>query len=101
MAQFDQVDFKLFLEANHVKYPGRVFQQLHEHGVTTFTGFADLSRQTLREWRITNDYDRVSDRALPHAQRLLRDSSHDLAAIKQQLLVRARMHCMYVCTIAE
>ena len=102
MAQLDQLDLlKLLLEANHVEYPGRVCQQLHEHGVTTLTGFADLSRQTLHEWRITNVRDRVSHRALPHAQRLLRDSSHDLAAIRQQFLVRARMHYMYVCTIAE
>ena len=100
MAQADRLDLlKLLLEANDVGDPGRVYQQLHEHGVTTLTRFAELSEGTLREWHI--DDSRVYNRALPHARRLLRDSSHDLAAIRQQLLVRARMHYMYVCTIAE
>ena len=95
MAQLDQVDFKLFLEGNGVKDPGRACQQLHEHGVTTLTQFAELSVETLREWDI-NDYYCVVNLALPHAKQLLRDSSHDLVAIKQQqLLVRARMHYMY------
>ena len=101
MAQLDQVDLKLLLEANNVEDAGRACQQLHEHGVTTLTRFAELSVGTLREWGIAYSYsDNVCD-ALRHAQRLLRDSSHDLAAIRQQLLVRARMHYMYVCTIAE
>ena len=107
MAQADQLDLlKLLLEANHVRDPGRVCQQLHEHGVTTLTRFAELSEETLREWNIddikymyVSGYGNVDD-ALSHAQRLLVDSSHDLAAIRQQLLVRARMHYMYVCTIA-
>ena len=100
MAQADQLDLlKLLLEANEVRDRGPVCQQLHEHGVTTLTRFAELSEGTLRKWGITNGY--VLYSALPHAQRLLRDSSHDLAAIRQQLLVRARMHYMYVCTIAE
>ena len=99
MAQLDQVDFKLFLEANAVRDPGRACQQLYEHGVTTLTRFAELSEGTLRKWDIDDPF--VWILALPHAQRLLRDSSHDLAAIRQQLLVRARMHYMYVCTIAE
>ena len=102
MAQLDQVDLKLFLEGNGVKDRARVCQQLHEHGVTTISLFAELSVETLLEWGIATDkYDNVCYFALPHAQRLLRDSSHDLAAIRQQLLVRARMHYMYVCTIAE
>ena len=94
MAQADQLDLlKLLLEANEVEDHGRVFQQLHEHGVTTITGFVKLSVETLVEWRIANSrYDNVCTKALRHAQRLLRDSSHDLAAIcRQQLLVRA-MH---------
>ena len=99
MAQSDQLDLRLLLEVNGVKDPGRVCRQLHQHGVTTLTRFAELSVETLREWDIVDFY--VRNRALPHAQRLLRDSSHDLAAIRQQLLVRARMHYMYVCTIAE
>ena len=98
MAQLDQVDLKLLLEANAVEDAGRACQQLHEHGVTTLTRFAELSWQTLYKWNIDS---RVSGQALSHAQRLLRYSSHDLAAIRQQLLVRARMHYMYVCTIAE
>ena len=105
MAQADQLDLlKLLLEANDVKDRGRVYQQLYEHGVTTLTRFAELSKETLCEWRIASWHrfnEPVSDRALPHARRLLRDSSHDLAVIRQQLLVRARMHYMYVCTIAE
>ena len=103
MAQLDQLDFlKLFLEANGVRDPVRVCQQLFEHGVTTLTEFAELSLETLQnKWRITDWY--VCNRALPRAQALLADSSHDIAAIRQplQLLVRARMHYMYVCTIAE
>ena len=100
MAQADQLDlFELLLEANRVEDPGRVCQQLHEHGMTTLTRFAELSVGTLRKWDIDDYY--VRNYALPHAQRLLRDSSHDLAAIRQQLLVRARMHYMYVCNIAE
>ena len=99
MAHLDQVDFKLFLEANAVRDPGRVCQQLHDHGVTTLTRFAELSWHTLYKWHII-DY-HVYNRLISHAQALLRDSSHDLAVIRQQLLVRARMHYMYVCTIAE
>ena len=102
MAQLDQVDFKLFLEANGVEDAGRVCQQLHEHGVTTLTRFAELSMETLLKWGIaTRKYDPVCRYALPDAQALQVDSSHDLAAIRQQLLVRVRMHYMYVCTIAE
>ena len=98
MAQLDHVDLKLLLEANAVEDAGRVCQQLHEHGVTTLTRFAELSEGTLREWGIvTYDFfDRVSYYALPYAQQLLEDSSHNLAAIRQQLLVRVRMHYMYV-----
>ena len=100
MAQADQLDLlKLLLEANEVRDRGPVCQQLHEHGVTTLTRFAELSVETLREWDIDDYY--VRNYALPHAQRLQRDSSHDIAAIRQQLLVSARMHYMYVCTIAE
>ena len=100
MAQADQMDLlKLLLEANRVRDPGRVCQQLHQHGVTTSKEFAELSVGTLCEWGIyDND---VCYYALPEAQELLRNSSPDLAAIRQQLLVRARMHYMYVCTIAE
>ena len=97
MAQADQLDLlKLLLQVNGVRDPGQVCQQLHEHGVTTLTRFAELSWGTLREWGINDWY--VYGNAIPHARRLLRDSSHDLAAIRQQLLVRARMHsvCMYV-----
>ena len=99
MAQLDQVDFKLFLEANGVQ----VSQKLYEHGVTTITELAKLSRQTLEEWDLIAKYLSWNEytKALSNAQRLLRDSSHDLAAIRQELLVRARMHYMYVCTIAE
>ena len=103
MAQLDQVDFELFLEANGV----RVSQKLYEHGVTTITELAKLSRQTLEEWDLVEKsnnlikFDNGYTWALSNAQRLLRDSSHDLAAIRQELLVRARMHYMYVCTIAE
>ena len=101
MAQLDQVDFKLFLEGNGVKDPGRVCQRLSEHGVTaTISQFAELSRETLVEWGIASN-NPVCTRALPHAQRLLVDSSHNLAAIRQQLLVRARMHYMDVSTLAE
>ena len=88
MAQLDQVDFELFLEVNNV----RVSQKLYEHGVTTITELAKLSRQTLEEWDLAERYDNKYAGALSDAQRLLRDSSHDLAAIRQELLVRARMH---------
>ena len=54
MAQIDQVDLKLLLEANRVEDAGPVCQQLHEHGVTTFSQFAELSERTLVEWGITN-----------------------------------------------
>ena len=103
MAQVDQLDLKLFLEADDVRDPVLVYQQLYEHGVTTITEFAELSVETLLEWNIANsEYDTVCLYALPHARRLLVDScSHDLAAIRQELMVRARMHYMYVCTIAE
>ena len=96
MAQLDQLDLKLLLEANRVEDPKRVFQLLYEHGVTTLTEFAELSVETLtlREWDI-NDY-HVFNWALPHAQRLLVDSSPDLAAIRQQLLVRPHMLYMYM-----
>ena len=100
MAQLNQVDFKLFLEVNGVRDPGLVYQQLHEHGVTTLTKFAKLSVETLEKWGITDYYGHVFS-ALSDARVLLVDSSHDLAAIRQQLLVRARLHYMYVCTIAE
>ena len=100
MAQADQLDLlELLLEANGMEDRGWVCQHLHERGVTNLTRFAELSVETLREWDIDDYY--VRNSALPHAQRLLEDSSHDLAAIRQQLLVRARMHYMYVCTIAE
>ena len=96
MAQVDQLDLlKTLLDGNYVRDPGRRCQQLHEHGVTTINQFAELSVETLLEWDITDVY--VRDSALPHAQRLLVDSSHDLAAIRQQLMVRARMHYMYIC----
>ena len=104
MAQADQLDLlRLLLEVNRVKDAGRVCDQLHEHGVTTLAEFAELSVETLRKWGIAtnNLYDSVSYYARSHAQRLLRDSSRDFAAIRQQLLVRSRMHYMYVCTIAE
>ena len=97
MALADQLDLlELLLEVNRVSDRGRVCQQLQEHGVTTLTRFAELSVhvETLREWRIT-DY-HVYSWALYHAQQLLRVSSHDLAAIRQQLLVRARMHYILV-----
>ena len=92
MDQAAQLDLlKLLLEVSKVKDPGRVCQQLHKHGVTTITKFAELSVETLREWGIANWY-HVYTYALPHARKLLVDSSHDLLAIRQQLLVRARMH---------
>ena len=95
MAQLDQLDLlKLLLEANDVGEPRLVCQRLYEHGVTTITKFAELSVEKLEEWDIAAIG--VLYGALPHARRLLRDSSHDLAAIRQQLLVRARMHYMYV-----
>ena len=48
MAQADQLDLlKLFLESNGVEDPGRVCQQMHEHGVTTLTKFAELSVEKL------------------------------------------------------
>ena len=92
MAQADQLDLlKLLLEANRVADPGWVCQLLHGHGVTTLTQFAELSAETLEVWGIATNsyYDPVSYYALSHAQALLRDSSHDLAAIRQELLVRA------------
>ena len=85
MAQLDQFDLKLLLEAYNVEDPGWVCQQLHEHGVTTLTHFAELSEETLREWGIIEFSVRYS--ALSHAQALLVDSSRDLVAIRQQLLV--------------
>ena len=101
MAQADQLDLlRLLLEINSVEDPGLVCEQLHEHGVTTLTRFAELSEGTLRDCRINDYY--VYGNALPHARRLLRDRSHDPAAIRQQLLVRAphALH-VYVSTIAE
>ena len=99
MAQADQLDLKLLLEANEVKDPGRVCQQLREHGVTTFSQFAALSEETLLVWGIADGYyDYVCYYALSHAQKLLRNSPLDLAAIRQQLLVRARMH-YYICVL--
>ena len=93
MAQADQLDLKLLLEANNVEDAGRQCQQLYEHGVTTLSQFAALSAETLVEWDIAyHTYNNVCYLALPHAQELLRNSPSDLAAIKQQLLVRARMH---------
>ena len=93
MDQADQLDLlKLLLEANNVEDPVPVCQQLDEHGVTTLTRFAELSWRTLVEWRIAySEYSYVCG-VLRHAQRLLVVSSHDLAAIRQQLMVRARMH---------
>ena len=97
MAQLDQFDLlNLLLEANDVRDPGQVCHKLHEHGVTTITEFAELSVETLYKWKITNYF---VHRALPQAQALLVASSDDLAAIRQQLLVRARVQYMYVCTI--
>ena len=103
MAQADQLDFlKLLLEANDVRVPGRpVYQKLYEHGVTTLSQFARLSKDKLEDWGIAEDKydDKVCTRALPNAQRvrLLVDRSHDLAPIRQQLLVRARMHYTCMC----
>ena len=96
MAQLDQLDLELLLEASKVWDPRRACQRLYEHGVTTLTQLAELSVETLVEWRIdTGKLGNVCNRVLPHARRLLVDcSSHDLAAIRQQLLVRARMHYM-------
>ena len=97
MARADQLDLlKLLLEVNNVEDSGRWCRQLHEHGVTTLTGFAELSWVTLTEWGIYENS--VSYYALSHAKELLEDSSHDLAAIRQELLVRVRMHYMYVCS---
>ena len=101
MAQAEQLDLlKVLLKVNFVEDPGRRCQQLYEHGVTTLSQFAELSVETLVKWGIAdNEYGSVCIRALPHAQALLRDSSHDLelATIKQQLLVRARMHYIHLC----
>ena len=98
MAQADQLDLlKLLLEANRVEDPERRCQQLHEHSVTTLNEFAVLkSKERLLKWGIAgddddDDDDNVCASALPHAQKLLQDNPHDLAAIKQQLLVRACM----------
>ena len=92
----EQLDLKLVLEANEVKDAGGLCQQLYEHGVTALNQFATLSNERLRDWGIVDyddcGYDNVCDRALPHAQELLRNSTHDLTTIKQQLLVRVRMH---------
>ena len=98
MAQADQLDLlDLLLEANSVSVPVWRCQRLHEHGVTTLTQFAELSVETLVEWRIaSNKGSTLCTDALPHAQRLLRDSSHDLAAIRQQLLVRESPHALHV-----
>ena len=99
MDHADQLDLlKLLLEVNSVGDPGRLCEQLYEHGVTTLSHFAALREGTLEEWDVAYYY---VYSALSHARELLRDSSHDLAAIRQELLVRARMHYMYVCTIAE
>ena len=98
MAQADQLDLlKLLLEANGVQDLRRVCRQLYKHGVTTLRQFAELSEETLVKWDI-DDYN-VCRRALPDAQQLLMDSSHDLAAIRQWLLVRARMHYMYAASV--
>ena len=90
----DQLDLKLVLEANVVKDAGQICQQLYEHGgVRTLEQFASLRKETLREWGIDDYY--VCDSALCHAQELMTISAQDLPSIKQNLLVRARMH---VCT---
>ena len=101
MARADQLDLlKLLLEANDVRDPEWACQKLHEHGVTTITEFAELSADTLYKWDIASDeYDLVGISALPHARTLLVDSPNDLAAIRQELLVRARMHYMYMCIL--
>ena len=91
----DQVDLlELLLEVQDVEDHVLVCRQLHERGVTTITRFAALSAETLREWDIDDYY---VHSALSHARQLLLDSSRDLAAIRQQLLVRARMHYTDVC----
>ena len=87
MAQTDPLYLKLFLEAHGVNYPRRVCQQLHKHGVTTLTRFAELSVDTLYKWDIADYYVRC---ALPRAQQLLR--SRLRYNLRQQLLVRARIH---------
>ena len=95
MAQAEGLNLlKLLLEVNHVENPGRVCQQLYKHGVTSLTKFAKLTVQKLLKWGI-DDYN-VFRYALPHARKLLRDSSRDLAAIREQLLVRTCMHYIRV-----
>ena len=108
MAQGDQLDLlKLLLEGtDRVKDPGWRCQKLYEHGVTTLDQFAALSEGTLVNWGIANYYDDdVCISALSYAQELLRYGSHDLAAIKQQLLVRPAPHALHdvriMCTVAE
>ena len=93
MAWADHLDLKLFLEANRVEDAGRRCQQLNEHGVTTLNEFAALNNKRLFEWGIADhERDYVCTSALPRAQELLQNSPRDLAVVKQQLLVRARMH---------
>ena len=92
----DQLELKLVLEANDVRDIGRLCQQLSEHGVSTLGQFTELSEERLAEWGI-RDYRAVRNCALRHARKL-RDSTKDLATIKQQLLVRACMHVHYYVT---
>lgn len=97
----DQLELKLVLEANDMRDIGRLCQQLSEHGVSTLGQFTELSEERLAEWGI-RDYRAVRNCALRHARKLSRNSTQDLATIKQQLLVRARvsMHMLLCNRIA-
>ena len=84
----EQLDLRVVLEANQVKYAGQVCDLLSALGVRTVEQFSAMTKERLREWGI-NDY-HVYSWALDDAQSLTDEqvtSPHRLSTVKQQLLV--------------
>ena len=79
----DQLVLELLLEVSGVSDARRRSEQLYDNGHR----LASLNRKMLLERDIAAD---VCEKVLQHAQRLLSYTDHN--AIKQLLLVRARMH---------
>lgn len=93
----EHLDVKLVLETNDVRDVERWCELLSRHGVGTVQQLSAWTGNRLiecaREWGIDDYYVRYY--ALPKAQKLTQElvtSPQNLATIRQELLVRARMH---------
>ena len=96
----EQLDVKLVLETNGLENAGRLCELLSKHGVGNVYQFSTLTEERLSGLARESGMDDymyffVRSQALPKAQKLTQElvtSPQNLAIVKQQLLVRARMH---------